>query len=326
MGEFNNLSDQLISTLLTANRQTSLELHQSACKIRNQIYGKRLFLRAVIELSNYCDCNCCYCGMRKGNSTLPRTRLSYRDVTPVIDQIYNLGIATVMFQAGQDSDYSTEDLCQIIHYARKIGIKNIILCMGVRTRDDYIKLSAAGANKYIMKFETSNAGLYRTIKPNFSLESRLKQILLLRKLGYDIGTGNICGLPGQGHKDLANDLLLLNRLNPDMVSVSPFISNSHSPYKNMPNGDVDLTLNIIALMRIMLKKVLIPSVSALETLRRGGLLAGLNAGANVSTINMTPRSFRDGYIIYDDERKIIDLKLVSEVAELAGLKLSTDPE
>ena len=326
MGEFNNLLNQFISTLLTSNSQTSLELHQYACKIRNKIYGKRLFLRAVIELSNYCDCNCCYCGMRRENSTLRRNRLNYSDVTPVIDQIYNLGITTIMLQAGQDSDYTTEDLCCIIKYAREIGIKNIILCLGIRTKSDYMKLSAAGANKYIMKFETSNAALYRSVKLDSSLMSRLKHILLLRKLGYVIGSGNICGLPRQGYRDLANDLILLNRLKPDMASVSPFISNSHSPYKNMPNGDVDLTLNIIALMRIMLKNVLIPSVSALETLRSGGLLAGLNAGANVATINMTPRSFRDGYMIYDEERKIIDLKLVKEVAETAGLKLSTDPE
>jgi biotin synthase len=231
-----------------------------------------------------------------------------------------------MLQSGQDAAYDTEDLCRIIKYARMKGTNNIILCLGMRTKGDYSRFFAAGANKYIMKFETANAALYKAIKPNSCLVTRLKHILLLKKLGFAVGSGNICGLPKQEDSDLAKDLMLLHRLSPDMASVAPFIANSCSPYKEQAPGDVDITLNIIALMRIFLRNVLIPSVSALETLQSGGLLAGLKAGANVVTINMTPQYFRQGYVIYNEERKIIDLNLVKDVAKAAGLTLSDDPE
>lgn len=316
------LTNEILLELLQATGREQVELHQYAREVREKYYGNELFLRSVIELSNVCSCNCLYCGMRRDNHILDRKRLFFDDVKEVIDEIHRLGIRTLMLQSGEDKAYPLDELCRIIAYARDKGLENIILCMGVLDRETYLRLFEAGANKYIMKFETSNPHLYQKIKQNDRLEQRLENIRLLQRIGYKVGSGNICGLPGQTPVDLINDIRCLQELQVDMASVSPFISHQESPFRNDPNASLATTLNLIAIMRIVLQDVLIPSVSALEIIAKGGQLGALNAGANVVTINMTPQVFRDCYKIYDENRHIVSLSFAEQIANAAGMNNS----
>jgi biotin synthase len=322
MVDFNNLTAGSIHQLLTVSGAEKERLFERARETRYQYFGDNLQLRAVIEISNYCDCNCCYCGMRKDNRELSRNRLFFEDTKPVIQEIHDLGIRKIILQSGQDAAYPLDELCKITSYARRVGIENVIICFGIMKAEDYQELLKAGATGYILKFETSNALLYKMIKPKDTLEERLENIRLLKQLGYAVGSGNICGLPKQTNKDLADDIMLLKDLKVDMASVAPFISNKQSPYKDFPNGNVDITLNIIAIMRILLKDALIPSISAMETAQSGAQLEGYRAGANVITINMTPQHIREQYLIYDSKRKITSLEFARNIADTLGLKLN----
>jgi biotin synthase len=324
MPDFNNLTADEIYQLLTVTGFERERLFECAREIRKKYFGDNLQLRAVIEIANYCDCNCCYCGMRKDNTELSRNRLFFEDTKPVIKQIFDLGIRRMILQSGQDAAYPLDELCRIISFARETGIEKVILCFGVMQEEAYRKLFQAGATGYILKFETSNPVLYKMIKPNDTLEVRLENIRLLKQLGYTIGSGNICGLPKQTNQDLADDIMLLKDLKVDMASVAPFISNKQSPYKDFPNGNIDITLNMIALMRIVLKDALIPSISAMETAQSGAQLEGYKAGANVITINMTPVHIREKYLIYDGKRKITSLEFAKNIANTLGLKLNID--
>lgn len=324
MVDLNNLTTDSIYELLTATGAERERLFERAREIRRQNFGANLQLRAVIEISNYCDCNCCYCGMRKDNQELSRQRLYFEDAKPVIREIYDLGIRKIILQSGEDEAYPLDEHCKIVSYARETGIETVIICFGVMKPEAYQKLLQAGATGYILKFETSNPQLYKMIKPNGILEARLENIRLLKQLGYAVGSGNICGLPKQSHQDLVDDIMLLKDLKVDMASVAPFISNKQSPYKDFPNGDVALTLNIIAIMRVILQNALIPSISAMETAQSGAQLEGYKAGANVITINMTPLHIREKYLIYDGKRKITSLESAKNIANTLGMKLNID--
>lgn len=322
MLDFDNLTTDFIYQSFTLSGVEKERLFEHARETRSKYFGNNLQLRAVVELSNYCDCNCCYCGMRKDNTELSRNRLLFEDAKPIIKQIYDLGIRKVILQSGQDAAYPLDELCRSISFARGIGIENVIICFGIMKLDDYQKLLTAGATSYILKFETSNPLHFKMIKPKDTLADRLENIRLLKRLGYQVGSGNICGLPKQTNKDLINDIMLLQDLQVDMASVAPFISNKQSPYKDFPNGNIDITLNIIAIMRIVLKDVLIPSISAMETAQSGGQLEGYKAGANVITINMTPVHIREKYVIYDSKRKITSLEFARNIADTLGMTLN----
>jgi biotin synthase len=302
------------------------DLQELARLERRRHFGDRLFLRAVVEISNYCESSCLYCGMRKQNTTIPRYRLTHDEVVDAIGRAIDAGVGTIMLQSGQDPLYTTESICRICADARSMGMRNVILCLGMRPRADYEAFWAAGANKYIMKHETANARLFAKSKPGNTLFSRLHHLLHLRRLGFAIGSGCMCGLPGQNDQDLVADMLLLQRMRSDMASVSPFIHSQDTPYSDHPNGDLSVTLNLMALLRLMLGNVLIPSVSALETLSAGFQLRGLQSGANVVTLNMTPMSKRSNYVIYRQGRKIVDLTHVRNLAEQAQLAISAFPE
>ena len=262
--------------------------------------------------------------MRKDNRKLARSRLELDTVLSTIDNIAKYNLKTLMLQSGQDSKYDSETIKKIIIYARQKGISNIILCIGYRSVNDYREFFACGANKYIMKFETSNANEYTWLKNGEKLVHRLDHIEMLKRIGYVIGSGNICGLPQQSENDLYNDLMVQNKLNGGLASVSPFISHIESPLRETENADINKTLNYLALMRIVLKNALIPAVSAFEILREGGQLDALKAGANVITVNMTPETFRGNYPIYNTNRKIVEFNYAKEISKAASLNVTNE--
>jgi biotin synthase len=196
----------------------------------------------------------------------------------------------------------------------------ILLCLGERPKDVYEKFSRLGVDSYILKYETSDADLYSRIAHG-PLEKRLQAIRHIREAGLKLGTGNIIGLPDQTMQSLYEDIILGIRIQPDFISSSPFIPNANTPFENHPHGSVNLTLNTMALCRIILKSPLIPSVSALESVYRSGQKIGLDAGANVMTINFTPKDRRSLYKIYSDRRFVVSLDHALRTIESAGMRL-----
>ena len=248
--------------------------------------------------------------------------ISWSVVSKIAKQIKEAGIQTLFIQSGEDPniDKIVEEVLPKIK--KELKINNIILCLGNRSKKQYKKFKQSGANAYILKFETSDSKLFQKIRHE-PLKQRLQCLKWLKKLGFEIGTGNIIGVPGQTIESIAEDILLAKKLNTDFVSAAPFISNENTPFENMPCVDFNLTLNTIAILRILLKDVLIPTVSALEKIKKGGQLFGFNAGANVITVNFTPPRYRKKYLIYSKSRFIVSLNHALKTIKLANLKPDT---
>jgi biotin synthase len=314
-----SLTVQDILPLLTAEGDLQEELFEQARSVRREAGQDGVVLRGVIEISNYCQKGCDYCAMRTANKEIGRYTLSADDILLLARKIKEAGITIAFLQGGQNpgSDRLLEEVVPVIK--NELGM-NVLLCIGERPKETYERFFSWGADSYILKYETSDPDLYHSITSG-RLEKRLQCIEWIRAAGMKVGTGNIVGLPGQSLESLANDILLDARLKPDFVSSSPFIPNSNTPLQNHPKGSVVITLNTIAILRIILASCLIPSVSALESVRSDGQTAGLNAGANVLTVNFTPREKRDLYRIYSSSRFVVSLDHAMNSIARAGLRV-----
>jgi biotin synthase len=297
------------------------ELFKQARAVRHQYLGDEIKLRGVIEISNICQKNCDYCAMRRSNSSLKRFRLDVETIVAIARSITEVGITTIFLQAGQDPhcDQILEKVIPAI--TNDLGAE-LLLNVGERSKETYERFVQLGANSFILKFETSDAAGYEYIVHG-PLDTRIQCMKWIRDAGMKIGTGNIIGLPHQSIESLASDIRLAFKFKPDFVSVAPFIPNQGTPLEDQPFGDINLTLNTMAILRIGLKKALIPSVSALEYIRTGGQLMGLNAGANVLTINFTPQSCRVHYNIYARDRFVVTFNHAINTAKTGGLKVNS---
>jgi len=316
------LSLDEIKSLLLATGSEQTQLFDTASAIRDEHFGGMALVRAVVEFSNFCHSNCLYCGMRRDNDSLERYRLSCDEIRQQAREARDLGIGTIFLQSGEDYKYPVDDLHDAIRWATSENEQTVILCIGRRARREYQRLLAAGATKFILKYETSNPLLFARMKPGVTLQNRLKHLGWLREVGFKIGSGFIVGLPGQTIEDMARDVLLLRELKVDMASASPFIPNDQSPLGSHMPGDLNLTLNAISAMRIVAPTAYIPTVSALQRLAPDGQVLGFKAGANVITINMTPPGYRDRYILYDSARKLVTWNSAMRAMERAGLQIA----
>ena len=310
--------DEIRRHLLSGGAEQQ-KLFAMARAARSASFGDALHIRGVVEISNKCVKNCNYCAMRRGNKNLQRFSLDPETIINAARQIADAGISTVFLQSGESPVCDCLLEAVIPKIAETTGCE-ILLCAGEKERDVYRRYKDAGASSYILKFETSDADLFRDITGS-GPEKRLECLRCLKEIGMKTGTGNILGLPGQSIDSLVEDILFAVSLKPDFVSVSPFIANQDTPFENMPNGGIDLTLNIIAVWRLLLPHALIPTVSALEYIHPDGQAAGLNAGANVITVNFTPKQNRDKYAIYAKNRFVVSLAHAEETAAEAGMKL-----
>jgi biotin synthase len=314
------LSKQELIELLQAQGSLQQQLFRQARVIRNKSGGDRVLLRGVIEVSNFCQKNCDYCAMRASNQSLDRYRMSAEEILAIAQEIADTKIISTLFLQGGQDRYCDAILEEVIPEIKKRYDLSILLCLGERPKDVYFRFAELGADSYILKFETSDANLYHAIS-HTPLERRLQCIAWLQEAGIKVGTGNIVGLPGQTLDTLAEDIQLAIAISPDFVSSSPFIPNQDTPLERLPDGDVNLTLNMLALYRIVLPSALIPTVSALEKIQKGGQLMGLNAGANVMTINFTPSQRRGKYRIYSKERFVVSYEHALRTIESAGLQV-----
>jgi biotin synthase len=309
-------------TMLNARGELQSQLFEKARRVRRLSGMDFCLLRGVIEISNYCQKNCSYCAMRAANRSIPRYRMSLEEILDVAESVVKTGITVVFLQGGQDP-IMDRVVAEAIVKIKKRYHCSVILCLGEKSPETYQMFYSAGADAYILKFETSDAVLYRAIigeKP----KKRLQCIGQLHDIGYKVGVGNIIGLPEQTIDSICEDILLSMKMDPDFVSCAPFIPNQGVPFEHMPHGDLNTTLNWMAMCRILLKTCLIPSVSALEKIQKGAQLKGLNAGGNVMTINFTPHQYRKKYSIYSKERFVVSIDHALETARRAGLNVILD--
>ena len=275
-------------------------LFSLADKVRRENVGDEVHLRGLIEFSNICHCFCKYCGLRCENKELDRYRILPDDIVKYAKKAVEMGYKTIVLQSGEDVFYTKEILCDIIKRIKEFDVA-LTLSIGERSFEDYKAFRDCGADRYLIRIETTDKDLYKKMHPNMSFDNRVRCLKDLGKLGYEVGTGCLVGLPEQTIESLADDILFFKEINADMVGIGPFIAHPHTPLKDMPNGDFTLALKVMALTRILLKNINIPATTAMETLNPNGRIIALQSGANVVMPNVTTTEYRAKYEIYPNK-------------------------
>ena len=275
-------------------------LFSLADKVRRENVGDEVHLRGLIEFSNICHCFCKYCGLRCENKELDRYRILPDDIVKYAQKAVEMGYKTIVLQSGEDVFYTKEILCDIIRRIKEFDVA-LTLSIGERSFEDYKAFRDCGADRYLIRIETTDRALYKKMHPNMSFENRVRCLNDLKKLGYEVGTGCLVGLPEQTIESLADDILFFKEINADMIGIGPFIAHPHTPLKDIPNGNFTLALKVMALTRILLKNINIPATTAMETLNPNGRIIALQSGANVVMPNVTTTEYRAKYEIYPNK-------------------------
>ena len=279
-------------------------LFERAREVRHAHYGRDVYIRGLIEFTNYCRNDCYYCGIRKSNSCLSRYRLTEEEILSCCRNGYELGFRTFVLQGGEDGWFTRERTTALI---RRIHEEfpdcAITLSVREREREEYQEYFDAVANRFLLRHETADEEHYRYLHPaELSLKHRKECLWNLRHIGYQVGSGIMVGSPGQTAEHLAEDLLFLQELQPHMVGIGPFIPHKDTPFKEEKAGTLELTLFLLGLVRLMLPKVLMPATTALSTIHPDGRKMGILAGANVVMPNLSPQENRKLYSLYDNKR------------------------
>lgn len=291
--------DELVYLLEHLNRQSQELLFGYANLRRTEYYDDRVYMRGLIEFSNFCRCNCRYCGIRRDNLTVQRYRLSPDEILACCLEGDRLGYKTFVLQSGEDSYYTDEILVELIkEIKRYLPASAITLSLGERSYTSYFRLFQAGAERYLLRHETASEELYNRIHPDMDFYNRRKCLSELKEIGYQVGAGFMVGLPGQTNADLAEDLLYLVKLQPQMVGIGPFIPHPQTPLGGYQGGTVEKTCIMLALTRLLLPKALLPATTAMGSLDSLGREKALKAGANVVMPNLSPVAVRSKYELY----------------------------
>lgn len=293
---------QLLRSAATDQNVLNL-LRQNAVRTARKQFGLGIYIRGLIELSSYCYCDCLYCGLRRSNRSAERYRLSIDEVMECCKEGYKLGFRTFVLQGGEDGTHSDEWLEELVCRIRsRYEDVAITLSLGERGEASYLRLKRAGANRYLLRHEAANEALYESLHPKGrGLQHRLSCLEALKRCGYQTGMGMMIGVKGQTIEHLVEDLLLIRKMQPEMVGIGPFLPHQATPLGNEPAGDLQLTLATIAIVRLMLPHALIPSTTALATLTPRGRLEGILSGANVVMPNLSPSDVRAKYAIYENK-------------------------
>ena len=276
------------------------QLFAKADEIRRKYVGDEVHLRGLIEFSNICKRTCKYCGLRAENKNIERYRISEEDIISYAEKASAMGYKTIVLQSGEDEFFSRDLICEIVSEIKKFDVA-VTLSIGERSFDDYKAFKDAGADRYLIRIETTDKKLYKKMHPYMDFDNRIKCLENIKSLGYEVGTGCLVGLPEQTIESLADDILFFKTLNADMVGIGPFITHPDTPLKNADNGSFILALKVMALTRIMLPDINIPATTAMETLNPNGRIIALQSGANVVMPNVTSKEFRAKYEIYPNK-------------------------
>ncbi len=321
-----NLSDEQFAQLIDI--EDDQYLFEQAMARRREYYGDDIYVRGLIEVSNYCRNNCYYCGLRSENKGICRYRLSEEQILACCEEGYALGFRTFVLQGGEDAWFDDERLCHIVRsICRDYEDCVVTLSLGERSAESYLSLYQAGARRYLLRHETALDAHYRQLHPeSMSLENRKQCLRELKKIGFQTGSGFMVGSPGQSLDNLVADLRFLQELQPEMIGIGPFLPQSSTPFADCPPGRLDRTIHLIAILRLMFPNALIPSTTALATLDKNGRNLGLLAGANVVMPNLSPNEVRDLYAIYDNKahsgcEAAQTLNLLAEQVERIGFRI-----
>lgn len=295
--------DQWRILLEGRTRERAEKMAEKASALRDRIYGKRIFIRGLIEFTNYCRNDCYYCGIRKSNKKASRYRLSQGEILECCRAGYRLGFRTFVLQGGEDPYYNDQRITELVKEIRKeFPDCAITLSIGEKERESYEAFKKAGADRYLLRHETANEEHYRKLHPKeLSLSHRIRCLETLKSLGYQTGAGFMTGSPGQTMETLIDDLEFLERLQPEMVGIGPFIPHHDTPFNEAPQGDLERTLYLLSLIRLLLPRVLLPATTALGTIDPRGRERGILAGANVVMPNLSPENVREKYLLYDNK-------------------------
>lgn len=272
-------------------------------KIREKVYDKKVFIRGLIEFTNYCKNDCLYCGIRRSNKNTERYRLTKDDILICCKEGYELGFRTFVLQGGEDPYFTDDKMTDIISSVKSCYPDcALTLSIGEKDHNSYQAYFDAGADRYLLRHETADSIHYSKLHPSeLSWENRIKCLYDLKSIGYQVGCGFMVGSPYQTADNLAVEMLLLKKLDPQMVGIGPFIAHHDTPFANEKSGTLELTLFMLGLIRLTLPNVLLPSTTALGTINPLGREKGILAGANVVMPNLSPVSVRKKYMLYDNK-------------------------
>ena len=295
--------EEFVKVLTEKSKDDEDYLRELASQKRNQYFGNKVYTRGLIEFTNYCKNDCYYCGIRKSNLKVSRYRLSLEDILECCKIGYEIGFRTFVLQGGEDMRFTDEDMVTIIkHIKAAYPDCAITLSLGERSYESYKKMKEAGADRYLLRHETASESHYKKLHPeSMSLRNRKNCLYDLKKLGFQVGAGFMVGSPYQRMEDIAEDLIFLHDLSPEMVGVGPFLPHSETPFKEFDKGSYELTLCLISMVRLMLPNGLIPATTALGTINPLGRESGILHGANVVMPNLSPVGVRKQYELYDNK-------------------------
>ncbi|MDF9408468.1 [FeFe] hydrogenase H-cluster radical SAM maturase HydE [Pelotomaculum isophthalicicum JI] len=326
--DLQELSKEELVVLIDADKEESAALFSLADQVRQQFMGDEVHIRGIIEFSNHCTKNCLYCGLRRDNRQLSRYRMTISEILESAHKAAGLGCRTIVLQSGEDSYYTADILADTVYLLKKEMDVAVTLSIGDRLREEYQKMREAGADRYLLKHETCDAELFAGLRPGTSLADRVNRLKWLGELGFQVGSGNMVGLPGQTVETLAGDILLMRETGVEMAGIGPFVPNSQTPLGECPGGTLALTLKTLAAARLALPRAHMPATTATGTIDRRGRDKALRCGANVIMPNMTPPAYRASYQIYPGKTGLSDTPEESyaramKIVENAGRRVGT---
>ena len=323
-GEGQKLSAADIRFLLsTPQRDEETALFEAADAVRRACMGDEVHLRGIVEFSNFCAQNCLYCGLRRDNHALTRYRMPVADIVAAVRDAKSQGLGTVVLQSGEDPWFTRERIADLIRAIKEETDLAITLSVGERPYADYLAWKNAGADRYLLKHETASPALFRRLRPGRELRERLEALRWLRELGYEVGSGNMVGLPGQTDEDLARDIQLFIEYDFDMIGIGPFIVHPQTPLAWTANGQLDRTLMVLAITRIVTRDTNLPATTAAGVLDQNGRRRALSAGANVVMPDITPPNYRRHYEIYPGKARVtLDRHALNEMISSLGRRIS----
>lgn len=302
--EKQNIEFEQLEILLRHASQEDVDfLYAQAREVADEIYGKRVFKRGLIEFTNYCKNDCYYCGIRRSNANAERYRLEKETILDCCKRGYQLGYHTFVLQGGEDGYFTDERVCEIVSSIRKrYPDCAITLSIGEKSKESYQKYFDAGANRYLLRHETANEEHYAKLHPaELSLKTRKQCLWNLKEIGYQVGCGFMVGSPYQTISTLYEDLKFIKELEPHMVGIGPFIPQKETPFAKETAGTLEMTLRLLAIIRLIHPHVLLPATTALGTIHEQGRELGIMAGANVVMPNISPTDVREKYKLYDNK-------------------------
>ena len=302
LAESKDLSDTELAALIDYDGELPL-LTRLADEERRRNYGTDVYIRGLIEFTNYCKNDCYYCGIRRSNKNAVRYRLGEDEILGCCREGYKLGFRTFVLQGGEDSFYTDALMCDVVSKIRsEFADCAITLSIGERSKESYKRLYDAGANRYLLRHETALEDHYCRLHPKeMRLENRKRCLFELKEIGYQVGSGFMVGTPYQTTENLVADLRFLQSLMPDMIGIGPYITHAETPFSSFKSGTARLTLRLVSMLRLMFPYALIPSTTALGTIHPQGRELGLKAGANVVMPNLSPGSVRELYDLYENK-------------------------